>query len=88
MYIPISYIVKFDCIFLKYFITCQLWYLAGCGINILKILSWQEKFKHNISIIFVRLVIGMMLFISVSLIVCKTASGNYASKKSIAFCIF
>ncbi|XP_073105847.1 carboxyl-terminal-processing peptidase 2, chloroplastic isoform X2 [Elaeis guineensis] len=48
---------------------------ACCGINIHKIISWQEKFKHNISVIFVRLVTGMMLVISVSLIVCKTPSG-------------
>lgn len=45
-----------------------------CGINIHKIIRWQEKFKHNISIILVRLVAGVMLVMSMYLIVCKAPS--------------
>ncbi|XP_072975096.1 carboxyl-terminal-processing peptidase 2, chloroplastic [Typha angustifolia] len=46
----------------------------GRGNRIHRITSWQEKFKHKISIISIHMVVGMMLVLAVSVSINKTPS--------------
>jgi len=58
---------------------------VGFGVHIYKLKYWLEKLRQGVYVVFIRVVVGMMLIMSVSLTISRSRSCKYKFNWTFVF---